>query len=451
MWNSERCDKSYGRLTGLMGGKLHDGVQRRLFRSSIAGLISALLIIYIVWGKSLSYGNGSQEQFFSTGHGIFILLSVITSFWVLDMPRYGRIVMLTPVLYAALLLYGPLWCQLLITISGAAKFLSCRALKRKVPKEEERELFFLFICFGTGGLIYRALIDRPFSKLLDVHTVLVLILTALIILLLNHILTFIERKINTGINLRYLLKINLGNIKVHLAMLVPVGLLVATVYLIDPKALLLLAPVYLMYASIKNYSEISREARAAIEDLALAYESRDPFSRSHSLNVAQIAGEIAREMFLEEEEIEKIISAGKLHDIGKIGIADEILEKGKLEQLSFEEYEEIRKHPETGFKVAYQLKWYEDEAKLIYSHHEWFDGSGYPEGKRGEEILIGSRILAVAEAFDSMASPRSYRDPIPLPVILDELRKKRGTQFDPQVVDAFLAIVKRQGQAAVPQ
>lgn len=409
--------------------------------------VTGAILLYLIYHYRLSFSLNPSTTNMPQNIGIFILsaLASITNIWFLDVPHYGRIPMAAPVYYAAVILFGPPVTSIIILLSGLAK--TVYALISKFGKifDIYRETVGFIISFGTGGIIYALNIKGSFflSGTDTLRNIFVLILSSLIIFLLNHILSVSERIIINKINISNLFVINSRSIKVHMVMLLPLGLLVATIFSIEPKALILLAPVYIMYLSMKNYAEVLKEARLTIEDLAIAYESRDPYNKSHSQNVAVTAGEIAKSMNLREEEIDKIISAAKLHDLGKIGIADQILEKGKFEALSFEDYEEIRKHPEMGHRVTHQLSWYKDEAQYIYHHHEWYDGSGYPKGLQGEAIPLGARIIAVAEAFDSMVSPRAYRDPIPLEIIIEELKKKRGIQFDPNVIDSFIGLVEK--------
>ncbi len=410
------------------------------FLSSVALLFLAFLILF---RNSLTFEIHDNGVPFHLQVLIFFGLAITTSLWELDMLRYGAIMMNIPVYYSTTLLFGPSITGVIIVIAGALKALYCIRIRSERFIVTLRETIYLLLAFTAGGILYRTQVHDPqfFTGPATFQKLIALVFSALIVFLILHILTSAEKIIIMRLNVRYIWRINLRSLKVHMAMLVPLGLLAVTIFQIEPIGLILLVPVYTMYHYIRNYAEILNEARSTIEDLALAFESRDPFSKSHSINVSQTAGEIAREMYLEDDEIMKIISAGKLHDLGKIGIADEILEKGKFESLSFEEYEEIRKHPEMGHHVTQQLSWYQYEALCIYHHHEWFDGSGYPKGLHGEEIPLGARILAVAETFDTMASPRSYRDPVPLEIIIDEMKKKRGTQFDPMVVDAFIKIV----------
>jgi len=411
----------------------------------IAGLMSVLLLYIPEHMVPVAAPFPSWKGLF-----VFFLMAAMANMWALEIPRYGRILMVVSVYYASIIVFSPLLTAGIIMAAGFLKMAIAMVRNRKEVPSILRETMWFIISFAIGGTLYLWIMDglRSYTGMKGFAEVAGLILCSLAVFLFLHMSGVFERIFSSGLTLRYLLRINVRSIKVHMAMLVPLGLLIEVIYRIKPAGLVLLVPVYFMYISLRDYADILKEARATIEDLAIAFESRDPFTKSHSLNVAQIAGEIAREMYLEEDEIDKVISAGKLHDLGKIGIADEILEKGKYERLSFEEYEELRKHPELGHRVTQQLSWYKDEAEYIFSHHEWFDGTGYPKGLRGEEIPIGARILAVAEAFDAMASPRSYRDSIPLETIIEELKGKRGTQFDPMVIDAFLSLIDRNAKIA---
>lgn len=428
-----------------MSDKAEPAIKGKLYTFILPLSCMALLLIVLCNINRLNHFPGARSSQIITGISTLVVLGVISNFWHLDIPHYGNIPMVAPIYYSAIILFGPPVTCLIIIISGLFKMIYSHFARTRNPLSILRETMYYLISFGIGGIIYalNAKDQFFFSNLGALHNLFVLVLSSLIVFFLNHILSVAEKIFTGRINISNLFFINSRNLKVHLVMLLPLGLLIASVYSIEPKGLILLAPVYIMYLSIKNYADILKEARLTIEDLAIAYESRDPFNKSHSRNVAITAGEIAKEMNLREDEIEKIVSAAKLHDLGKLGIADEILEKGKFEALTFEDYEEIRKHPEMGHRVTHQLSWYKEEAQYIYYHHEWFDGSGYPKGIHGYSIPLGARIIAVAETFDSMISPRAYRDPIPLNVIIDELKKKSGTQFDPAVIDAFMTLIKK--------
>ncbi len=169
-------------------------------------------------------------------------------------------------------------------------------------------------------------------------------------------------------------------------------------------------------------------------------EARDIYTQQHSESVALMATAIAQEMECSSEELERINIAGRLHDIGKIGIRDDILLKsGKLTK---DEYEVIKEHPVIGSGIIGQLGLWDKEQQIIRSHHERYDGSGYPDGLKKDEIPFLARILSVADAFDAMYSDRAYRRKMELNKVIDIIKKEAGAQFDPDVVEAFLRLHK---------
>lgn len=176
-----------------------------------------------------------------------------------------------------------------------------------------------------------------------------------------------------------------------------------------------------------------------IKSLALALEARDPYTLGHSEQVTAYSVAIAERMKLSREEIERIREAGLLHDIGKIGITDAILLKP--DRLTAEEYDKIKEHPEIGKRILAPVRSLADKIPFIYYHHERYDGKGYPEGLKGEKIPLGARIIAVADTFQAMTSDRPYRKALSRQIAIDELNHNKGTQFDPKIVDEFLAIV----------
>ena len=188
------------------------------------------------------------------------------------------------------------------------------------------------------------------------------------------------------------------------------------------------------------YEQVQENYLRTITALAFALDARDSHTQEHSENVTRYAVAIAREMNLSPAEIESIRRAGLLHDIGKIGIRDNVLLKpGKLNE---EEYKDIKGHPLKGEAIVSALPFLREEAKLIRHHHERFDGGGYPDGIKADEIERGARILAVADSFDAMVQDRVYRKALGFQQASEELKKNRGKQFDPEVVDALLAIIK---------
>lgn len=177
-----------------------------------------------------------------------------------------------------------------------------------------------------------------------------------------------------------------------------------------------------------------------IETLRYAEEVRNPYTRGHSERVSKYAVLIGNKMNLSDEEIRILRVGGLFHDIGKIGTPDSILLKES--KLSDEEYDKIKRHPLIGAEILSNSQGFKDILPIVKYHHERFDGSGYPENLKGEEIPLLARITAVADSFDAMNSRRTYRDRLDLDKIVSEIEAGKGTQFDPDVVDAFFDILK---------
>jgi diguanylate cyclase (GGDEF)-like protein/PAS domain S-box-containing protein/putative nucleotidyltransferase with HDIG domain len=194
----------------------------------------------------------------------------------------------------------------------------------------------------------------------------------------------------------------------------------------------------------KQFISISNQMRSAYMEatdaLIKAVDAKDPFAREHSHNVSRYAVEIAKWLNLPAHEIEVIKYAGLLHDIGKIGIKQEILTK--KEQLTAKEFEVLKRHPVVGCTILKDVKFLEKELPIILHHHERYDGSGYPYGLKEREIPLGARIMAVADAYDAMTAGRTYKKRLDRESALKELRDKSGKQFAPDIVEAFMKVAE---------
>lgn len=186
-----------------------------------------------------------------------------------------------------------------------------------------------------------------------------------------------------------------------------------------------------------------------IRALAEAIDAKDAYTRGHSERVAVYASRLGRQMSLRTDLIERIYFAGLLHDVGKIGVPDAIITKP--DRLTPEEYEEIKKHPEIGAKILEPVEFLHSIVPCVRHHHEWYDGcsAGYPDRLAGDQIPLPSRVIVVADTVEAMTSDRPYRKALSIDVVVDELRKYSGTQFDPVVVDAFLRLLEDEGDAFI--
>ena len=179
-----------------------------------------------------------------------------------------------------------------------------------------------------------------------------------------------------------------------------------------------------------------------MEGLIAALDYRDTETSWHSRRVSLFARRIGEQLELGADELSIIEQGALLHDIGKIGVRDSILHKPG--PLTPEEWLEMRRHPEFGYRMLAKMPYLHEAALVVLQHQERFDGHGYPNGIAGKEIVMGARIFAVADAIDAITSDRPYRKGRSLSVARDEIKRCRGSQFDPQVVDAFFAIPEQE-------
>lgn len=191
----------------------------------------------------------------------------------------------------------------------------------------------------------------------------------------------------------------------------------------------------------RSYEHLKRSEIDTITTLAKTVEAKDLYTSGHSERVTSIALAIADELKLGADRKNIIGRSGLLHDIGKIGLRDSIL--NKKEKLTDEEWKAIKMHPVKAFEILKPLKFLGAARDIIASHHEHYDGSGYPYGLKGSEIPVEAMILAVADAFDAMNSKRAYREPLSKDEILSEFARLRGKTYAPEVVDALRDLLEK--------
>lgn len=184
--------------------------------------------------------------------------------------------------------------------------------------------------------------------------------------------------------------------------------------------------------------ELSSAYNNTLTALVKALDAREREVGSHSERVMNFASLLGDKLGMNDKELQELAKGALLHDIGKIGIPDNILLK--VDQLDDSEWIEMQKHPQIGYDILSEIKFLKTPAEIILSHHERFDGCGYPNQLKGKEIPIGARIFAVVDTLDAMTSDRPYRKALPFAIAAGEIFKCRGTQFDPAIADLFLSI-----------
>jgi HD superfamily phosphohydrolase YqeK len=243
-----------------------------------------------------------------------------------------------------------------------------------------------------------------------------------------------------------------GALQRHLPMLflsdlgyATLGLLIAALWSVGGAfaAILVLVPLFVARWAIGQFAAQERAYAATMAALCQAVETKDYYTRGHSERVSRGSAMIAREVGMRGRRVEAIRYAGMLHDVGKLGVPTTVLQKNGA--LSEEEYAAIKLHPMRGLAIVREIGFLDEALAGIMHHHERMDGRGYPMGLAGDEIPEFARVIAVADAFDAMTSNRSYRGARSIEEAIADLRRWSGTQFDPALVDAFVAALRREG------
>ena len=191
--------------------------------------------------------------------------------------------------------------------------------------------------------------------------------------------------------------------------------------------------------AIEAKNEVKTLSVEVMEALAHTIDAKDEYTRGHSVRVAQYSRMLAKKLGMSEEDCENVYYMGLLHDIGKIGVPNEIINSPS--KLTDEEYSVIKTHPSLGFDILSEIKSRPDLSTGARWHHERYDGKGYPDSKSGKDIPLMARIIAVADSYDAMTSNRSYRNYLPQDKVREELKKNEGTQFDPEIAEMMIAIM----------
>jgi hypothetical protein len=223
------------------------------------------------------------------------------------------------------------------------------------------------------------------------------------------------------------------------------GLVIASLWTVMHAfaAVLVLVPLYVATWAMSQFAEQRRAHAATMKALCQAVETKDYYTRGHGDRVSHGAVMIARQVGIGPDRTEAIRFAGMLHDVGKLGVPTQVLQK--TGPLTAEELAAVQLHPRRGLEIVNEIGFLNEALAGIVHHHERIDGRGYPMGLAGHEIPEFARIIAVADAFDSMTSTRSYREAKSMAEAVDELRRSIDTQFDPPIVDAFITALTREG------
>jgi len=365
-----------------------------------------------------------------------IALALLTGWIRIRVEPSGNVSLTPLVLLVGLLLSRP-WASLggtLLSTLIAARLVGRRSWTESLVETGEES-------FAAGALTYVSL-SRPLGSSISFPFTLASYGVGVLVYLLMKLLLGITRAhLFEGVSVRVYVSSGGRFVVGHVLALSVLSL--ASFYLYNRAGYLVLALAVValieFYYPTKLLSEQTEISFASLAMIAQAIDAKDPYTARHSRNVTDIAVRISRVMRLPEEEVRKIRIGALLHDIGKIGVSGRIIRKPS--QLDASEQSAMREHPVISANIMQPVELLADAAELVRHHHEHCDGSGYPDGLRGDAISIGSRIILVADAFDAMTTDRPYRKGRSRAEALNVLKQHSGRQFDARVVLALESII----------
>jgi len=377
----------------------------------------------------------------------WVILTLVSSFVPVRLPGGVLAYLNTAPLIAALFdptLMNP-FAVCWIAIFGTFEL---REFKRQIPwygSLYNRSNLILSLTAGWFALT----VTRPWVKDSDPYaTFAQILIVGFAFAVANNFLSVLAASVRQQSPFSKIWALSVKNVAIGLLGQIPMGWLMAQIAVgVGYWATIpFLIPLLLARYTFTKYAETRDLFFGTVSALSQAIDAKDGFTRGHADRVSRIAGAIARDMGLGEAEIERIELAGMLHDIGKIGVEDRILMKPL--RLDPDEQELMRRHPIYGASILEPSAALRPLVQMVLHHHENFDGSGYPEGLKGEGIPLGSRIIIVADAYEAMTSDRIYRKAIGHERALEQLNKYKGIQFDPRVVRAIDQLLAKRGPDA---
>lgn len=371
------------------------------------------------------------------------MLAILTESLVLKLPSGMGLSVSFSILLAAFLSNGPAFAVLVTTIGFLFRFVRDKDSKRVIHffNTPLYKSFFnaaqSVLAISLSGMVFIFLggdVSEPFNFLLAVEVVMVYTMVNSIVMSLFFSL----------LKKQPFSRIWLSNVKGIFLNVILVGILGVIIFLAFDSygygaVVLFLGPLLLARFSFKQYNDLRGTYLDTIKAFNELTEAKDSYTGQHSSRVETYAVKLAEHMKLPEKKINDIRMAAVLHDIGKIGIDDNIIRKP--DSLTDEEYAMIKKHPEIGADIINKVHFLKDVSQIIRHHHERYDGRGYPGNISGDKISTEAAILAIADTYDAITSDRTYRDPLTFEQAKKEIADNAGTQFDPEIAKKFLEAV----------
>lgn len=378
---------------------------------------------------------------------VFSLLSAIAETYLILLPKIGGVSVSFAIGFSAILLTNPLYAAI---ISAASVAFRCPYVDGKGRVHILNNPFYktvfnisqYIISFGIAGISY-LYADTLFDVGYDFFNPVAGSISLIVYILLNTFFMSQLMSILLKEKLLYIWKGNFFSMMINVLLVGLLGIVLAFAYHAYGFGGLLLffIPLLLARYTFKLYLDMRRNYFETMNVLVRAIEANDPYTSGHSLRVSIYSEAIARELGLPQNKIDMIKSAALLHDIGKIGIDKNILNKnGKLEK---DEFDTIKSHPEIGATIISDMSYLSNLSDIIKHHHERNDGKGYPDGLDHDSIPLETSILTIADSFDAMTTDRPYRLALSLDDALNELKLNSGTQFNPDIIDDSIIALRK--------
>jgi len=399
----------------------------------VAVALAGILICgWALWNFDLSFVNFFFLFF-------FLALTLIAELLPVPLPNRAAISVSFAIVYGVILLSSPFVAALVAfggMFLGTAKF----GLRKALFNGSQYALSAYF-----SGRVFELLGGYAFAWT-SVQLYIAIVLSVLTFFAVNAFLVMGVISLSEGVPLRSLWKQDINGILVQYFALFPLSVLLYLIHSTVGYAgiLLFFFPLLVARYSFKLYVETKKTHLELLRALTAALDAKDPYTQGHSLRVAQVALKIASRFKLPDRRLEMLEYAALLHDVGKIGIKDAILLKPQ--KLTTSEYEVIKTHPLVGYEIVANVDFLREVAEIIRSHHERCDGSGYPDGKKAEELSLEARILAVADAFDALTSDRPYRRAFAVQEALRIMKNDERGRYDQVILEVLESIVKKEGK-----
>ena len=346
---------------------------------------------------------------------------------------------------AAFILFGPIVTIIVTIIGFSLRVLKVNNTYKHIFNTPWYATLFnycsLTIIILYASLVYKSLGGQASIKNMTI-IIIPLILFCFTFFILNCLIMSILYSINSNKNMLFCFINNIKLAFLNIIIMAPFGIILALLFRNNSYVgvILFLFPILLARYTFSLYIEAKSKYVETVDVLMRAMEARDKYTEGHTKRVGELAKLIATELKYNQWKIDELYMAALLHDVGKIGIDDAILNKpGKLTEG---EYNIIKTHPEIGFNIIKDLKDSEKINFIVRYHHERYDGKGYPEGKKPEELNLDVFIIQLADSIDAMATDRPYRKALAEDEIIKEVKANSGSQFHPQVVEAYLTLKK---------